>query len=66
MRNRRLDDAKADRLLWVVIAVVLLILIAATIDLANAQEVVFCKHAQTGEVIAIEKGYACPMGFYRI
>lgn len=33
---------------------------------AAAQEVAYCKHGQTGEVIVIEANYACPYGYYRI
>ena len=32
----------------------------------EAQNVVYCKNGQTGKVIVIEAGYACPYGYYRI
>ena len=31
-----------------------------------SQEVVYCRHGQTGKIITIQKGYACPFGYYRI
>jgi hypothetical protein len=32
----------------------------------GAQDVAYCKHGQTGQVIVIEANMACPMGYYRI
>ena len=33
---------------------------------AGAQEVKYCKHGQTGQVIVIEAGFACPFGYYAL
>ena len=38
----------------------------ATCERVDAQDVAYCKHGQTGQVIVIEAGYACPFGYYRI
>ena len=38
----------------------------ATCEPVDAQDVVYCKHGQTGEVIVIQAGHACPFGYYRI
>jgi len=42
-----------------------LLAVIATAD-CDAQEVAYCKHGQTGEVIVIEANMACPFGYYRI
>ena len=33
---------------------------------AQDEDVAYCKHGQTGQVIVIEASMACPMGYYRI
>lgn len=39
----------------------------ATCESVDAQDkVVYCKHGQTGRIITIEAGHACPFGYYRI
>ena len=48
---------------WTAIAVVfLLVAMNAMAD----PKVKYCKNGQTGEVIVIEAGYACPFGTYQI
>ena len=37
-----------------------------TMNLEAQDKVAYCKHAQTGKVIVIQAGYACPRGYYRI
>jgi hypothetical protein len=52
----------------IVAAVVFVLFIGAVCfaGLGQAQDVTYCKNAQTGEVIVIEAGHACPFGYYRI
>jgi hypothetical protein len=44
----------------------LILLLAVMAAMTLAQDVTYCKNAQTGEVIVIEAGHACPFGYYRI
>jgi len=30
------------------------------------EDVAYCRHGQTGQVIVIDANMACPMGYYRI
>lgn len=55
-----------DTALWTTLSVVFLLLAMGFASNLFAQEVTYCKHAQTGKVIVIEKGYACPQGYYKI
>lgn len=56
-----------ERIIYSLAAIFCLVmmLITGARDLL-AQEVAYCKHGQTGEVIVIEANYACPYGYYRI
>ncbi len=49
-----------------VLAVLGALLILMSVKPCEAQDVNYCKHAQTGGVIVIQAGYACPAGYYKI
>ena len=57
---------KVEHKLWVTVAVLSAIFIWGLATATVAQDVAYCKHGQTGEVIVIEANYACPSGYYRI
>lgn len=45
---------------------VMAVFILAIGECSAQNQVAYCKHGQTGEVIVIEANHACPMGYYRI
>ena len=49
-----------------VVAIMLLLFALLSYDCQAQNQVAYCKHGQTGEVIVIEANYACPTGYYRI
>ena len=61
-----------DRLLIKRLILTVAIIVCATLAVidgakqALAQDVAYCKHGQTGQVIVIESNMACPFGYYRI
>ena len=46
--------------------VVVMVILACLAEMADAQDVKYCRNAKTGEIIVIEVGYACPFGTYAI
>ncbi len=61
-----------DRLLIKRLILTVAIIVFATLAVidgakqALAQDVAYCKHGQTGQVIVIDSNMACPFGYYRI
>jgi hypothetical protein len=55
-----------QRNVWILIAGMALALSVGIAGKANSQEIAYCKHAQTGEIILIDANWACPAGYTRV
>ena len=55
-----------DTKIWIMFGAAFTLCAMGFVHSALGQEVAYCKNAQTGKVIVIQAGYACPQGFYRI
>ena len=64
--KRRISDMKTNKLIWLAIALMTIILAAGLVDIAAAQEVKFCKDAETGEIIVVEINMPCPFPTHEI
>ena len=66
MKNRRKGPVTSDAILWLAFTVGFILLAVSFAGRAISQEIAYCKHGQTGEVIAIEANMVCPQGYYRL
>ena len=57
---------KTETKIWVAITLMFFIFAVGLVGQIAAQEMAYCRNAETGEVIVIEANMVCPMGFYRI
>ena len=65
--KRRIDDIKTNKLIWLAIALMTVILAAGLVDIAVAQDKVkYCKNAETGEIIVVEINMPCPFPTHEI